>query len=241
MGAAAAHARLDRDKFILPPFRYEIVTPEHADQAKELLYATYHRFEPLTIHLGLFNGSNTIPDLDRLVDTTIEENLSLFARDAESGKLMGVSINGASCRKDWTSDISEAVNFQDPNARPLAAIRQELHNKGVRIFDEVGTDVMFGIKMVGVDPSLRGKGMSTNMIRRSILLAGCLGFEGLKAEATAGYAQVAFETIGFSPVLRIDYKDFEYEGEKVFAGIEGEPGLVLYQKKFFQNCLKHIV
>ena len=30
---------------------------------------------------------------------------------------------------------------------------------------QVGTDVMFGIKMVGIDPSLAGKGMSTDIIR----------------------------------------------------------------------------
>jgi len=239
--AKHAQVRLDRERDReLPTFRYEIVTPDQLDQAKELLYASYHPFEPLTKHLGLFNGSNNIPDMDALVEQTISENLSLFARD-ESGKVMGVCINGVSRREDWSLSVNEIPNFTDPKARPLAAIRQELHNKGVKIFDEVGTDAMFGIKMVGVDPSLRGKGMSTNMIRRSVLLAGCLGFEGLKAEATAEYAQVAFQVIGFSPVLSINYEDFEYEGERVFAGIPGETGLVLYQKKFFQNCLKHIV
>eukprot|EP00088_Acartia_fossae_P055457 TRINITY_DN64336_c0_g1_i1.p1 TRINITY_DN64336_c0_g1~~TRINITY_DN64336_c0_g1_i1.p1 ORF type:complete len:123 (+),score=36.70 TRINITY_DN64336_c0_g1_i1:52-369(+) len=105
----------------------------------------------------------------------------------------------------------------------------------------MGTDVMFGIKMVGIDPSLAGKGMSTDIIRRSILLAGCLGYTGLKAEATTKYAQAAFLTIGFTPVAEILYKDFVYQGEKVFEGVEDEKGLVLFQKKFFQSCLKHIV
>merc|ERR1711872_419233 len=151
-------------------------------------------------------------------------------------------INGVSSRSDWDHSVHDiTANFEDVKARPLAAIRQEMHNTGVKIFDEVETDVMFGIKMVGVDPSLRGKGMSTDIIRRSILLAGCLGFTGLKAEATAAYAQAAFLTIGFKPVAEILYKDFEFNGEKVFEGIEGETGLILFQKKFFQNCLKHIV
>lgn len=238
--AAAVQARLDKNRNLLPPLRYEIVTPDKFEQATELLYATYHPFEPLTKHLGLSNGT-PIPDLDKLVESTIKENLSLFARDLQ-GNLMGVCINGVSRRDDWTHSIQEATSgFQDSRVRILAAIRQEVHNKGAKIFDEVGTDVMFGIKMVGIHPSLRGKGMATDIIRRSILLAGCLGFEGLKAEATAHYAAKAFYTIGFSPVVEISYKDFEYEGEKVFEGIEDEQGLILFQKKFFQSCLKHIV
>lgn len=242
MVMTAAQSRLDKNRNILPNYRYELVTPETVDQAKELLYASYHPFEPLTTHLGLFNGPNSIPDMDRLVDETVKENLSLFARDQSNGKVMGVCINGISRVEDWTLPVSDLPrNFQDPKARIISAIRQEIHNKGVRIFEEIGTDNMFGIKMVGVDPSLRGKGMSTDIIRRSILLAGCLGFEGLKAEATAGYAQAAFLTIGFTPVVEIIYEDFEYEGNKVFAGIEGERSLILFQKKFFQSCLKHIV
>jgi len=238
---AVAQQRLDKNRNLLPPLRYEIVTPDKFDQAQDLLYATYHPYEPLTKHLGLMKGPNTIPDLDRLVERTIHENLSLFALDM-NGKPMGVCINGVSSRSDWDHSVHDiTANFEDVKARPLAAIRQEMHNTGVKIFDEVETDVMFGIKMVGVDPSLRGKGMSTDIIRRSILLAGCLGFTGLKAEATAAYAQAAFLTIGFKPVAEILYKDFEFNGEKVFEGIEGETGLILFQKKFFQNCLKHIV
>lgn len=239
--AMAKQQRLDKNRKLLPPLRYEIVTPEKTEQAQELLYATYHPYEPLTKHLGLLAGPNSIPDLDHLVERTIHENLSLFALDM-NGKVMGVCINGISSRSDWDHSVHDIItNFQDDRARPLAAIRQEMHNKGVKIFDEVGTDVMFGIKMVGVDPSLRGKGMSTDIIRRSILLAGCLGFEGLKAEATSSFAQAAFLTIGFKPVAEILYKDFEYHGEKVFAGIEDESKLILFQKKFFQSCLRHIV
>ena len=59
------------------------------------------------------------------------------------------------------------IFLTEPNFlfRAIAAIRQEAHQKGVRIFDEMNTDRMFGIKMVATDPSLRGLGMSTDIIR----------------------------------------------------------------------------
>jgi len=240
--AQAIHQqRLDKNRNLLPPLRYEIVSPDRVNEAIDLLYATYHPYEPLTKHLGLMKGVGSIPDLDKIVEKSIQENLSLFAYD-ENNQVLAVCINGKSSKDDWHLSVDETTNkFSDPNVRPLVAIRQQTHNEGAKIFDEVGTDVLFGIKMVGIHPSLAGKGMSTDIIRRSILLAGCLGYTGLKAEATTSYAQAAFLTIGFTPAAEVLYKDFEYNGEKVFAGVEGEKGLVLFQKKFFQSCLKHIV
>jgi len=238
---AVQQQRLDKNRNLLPPMRYEIVKPERLGEAIDLLYKTYHPNEPLTKHLGLMRGVGSIPDLDRIVENSIHENLSLFALD-DNNKAIAVCVNGQSSKNDWHLGVDEVANkFSDPSVRPLVAIRQTTHNMGVKIFEEVGTDVMFGIKMVGIDPSLAGKGMSTDIIRRSILLAGCLGYTGLKAEATTSHAQAAFLTIGFTPVAEVQYKDFEYHGDKVFAGVEGENSLVLFQKKFFQSCLRHIV
>ena len=54
---------------------------------------------------------------------------------------------------------------------------------------------MFDIGMIGVEVSSRGQGVATNLIRRSILLAGCLGFRAIKAEATNRFARNTFMTV----------------------------------------------
>ena len=43
----------------------------------KLLYATYHPYEPLTSHLGLCNGLNSMKDMDRMVESYLEKNLTL--------------------------------------------------------------------------------------------------------------------------------------------------------------------
>ena len=50
--------------------------------------------------------------------------------------------------------------------------------------------------MVGVDPSMRGLGLATDLIRRSVLLAGTMGYTGIMTEATGSFSQRAFATIG---------------------------------------------
>ena len=77
---------------------------------------------------------------------------------------------------------------------------------------------------------------------RSILLAGCMGFQGIKTEATGNFAKTAFETVGMLPSSSIKYEDFEFEGRKVFSGMAGDNKEVTFmKKKFFQSCLNHII
>ena len=57
---------------------------------------------------------------------------------------------------------------------------------------------------------------------RSILLAGCMGFQGIKTEATGTFSKTAFETVGLLSSSSIKYEDFEFEGKKVFSGMDGD-------------------
>merc|ERR1711936_366559 len=72
---------------------------------------------------------------------------------------------------------------------------------------------------IGVEVESRGQGVATNLIRRSILLAGCLGFRAIKAEATGSFGMKTFATVGMQPASSIRYADFEYEGRRIFEGI----------------------
>jgi len=63
-------------------------------------------------------------------------------------------------------------------------------------------------------------GVATELIRRSILFAGCLGFQGIKTEATGNFSKFAFSTVGLLPTNSIKYEDFEFEGKKVFSGLK---------------------
>merc|ERR1711915_381690 len=64
-------------------------------------------------------------------------------------------------------------------------------------------------------------------------------FDELKTEK---FSQKAFSTIGMLKVNSLEYKDFEFEGKKVFEGMgETHTDLAFMKKKFFQSCLKHIL
>jgi len=233
--------KLDRNRDL--NLTYSIVGPEKLDVVNKLLYATYHPDEPITKHLGLYKGPNSIPDADRMVAQIVPRHLSLFAFD-KKGEVIGVCVNNACFKSDFLQeDLAFGLDQTlDPKYKPFLAIHHELRLKNQHIYDEIRTGKLFSIRMVGVDPKTRGMGVATDLIRRSILLAGCLGFSGIKTEATGKFSQKAFSTIGMLKTNSVKYSEFEFQGEKVFEGMNPiHTELTFMKKKFFQSCLKHIM
>merc|ERR1719187_599117 len=204
-----AQERLDRNRDGTKRLSFSIVGPGELETVNQLLYATYHPYEPLTNHLGLCTGINSLKDVDKMVEDKLTKNLTLVAYD-ESGRPVGAAVNNCVWRSEPTVDLEEELQgLQDPRYGPIQGI-----------YEEIIADKMFDIGMIGVEVSSRGQGVATNLIRRSILLAGCLGFRAIKAEATGRFARNTFATVGMQPGSSIQYSDFEYQGEKVFAGVD---------------------
>ena len=57
----------------------------------------------------------------------------------------------------------------EPEYKPVAAIHHQLRLANKHIYQELGTDKFFGIQMVGVENSQRGRGVATELIRRFVL------------------------------------------------------------------------
>jgi len=235
--------RLDRNRYVNNHLTYRVVGMSDLQKVHGLLYASFHPDEPITKHLGLCKGLNSIPDADRMVEEILTKNLAVLAEDS-TGKAVAVSVNNACYGVDLTSSqlASELGEVQDPSYKPLVAIHHQLRLMNTHIYREVGTERFFSIRMVAVDPMFRDKGIATDVIRRSVLLAGSLGYVGIKTEATGFWSRRAFQTIGLLPTSSIRYADFTYEGEKVLGGggLQGQE-ITFLKKKFFQSALKHIL
>ena len=50
--------------------------------------------------------------------------------------------------------------------KPYLAIHKAIRERNMHVFEELKTTKMFNISMVGVDPTYRGKGVATDLIRR---------------------------------------------------------------------------
>merc|ERR1712181_152801 len=214
---------LDRNRDGTIRLNFAIVSPTEAEVVHRLLYATYYPTEPLISHLGLCNGLNSIKDLDKVVEDRLASNLTLVAFD-ESGRPVGAAVNNVCNQNEVRLELEDELkDVKDPRYKPIQAIHHTL-----------------SIGMIGVETT--GLGIATNLIRRSVLLAGCLGFRGIKTEAPGAFSREAFERVGFQAGSAIDYNSFDFNGEKVFHGLKsGDTEITFMRKKFFQSSLKHIL
>ena len=64
---------------------------------------------------------------------------------------------------------------------------------GEAVYEEVGSDVLFDVKIVATDKFNRKGGLGTDLLRRSMELARVLDFKGCKTEATGGNQRRALE------------------------------------------------
>ena len=185
--------------------------PPHLETVNRLLYDTYHNYEPLTKYLGLCKGLNSLRDVDREVEQILVKNLTLLAYD-DDGKPVGVAVNNSCCKDEMKVTLEEALKGVEESYRPIQAIHHTLRRQNSHIYEEIGTDKMFSIRMIGVEVESRGQGVATNLIRRSILLAGCLGFRAIKAEATGSFGMKTFATVGMQPASSIRFDQNHYRG-----------------------------
>ena len=85
--------------------------------------------------------------------------------------------------------------------------------------------------MIATAPEVRRLGIATDLVRRSVELASCLGYSGCKTEATSNFSRRAFANCKFGLVAHASYKGFEVDSEKVFAGIQGHDGVAFMARK----------
>jgi len=236
------HRRLNRNRPLVQKLNFRVVGPEDLTKVHKMLYASFHPDEPIIKHLGLCKGLYSIPDADRMVDEIVSKNLSVIAEDS-SGKPMALCVNNSCFASELTPDRlkEELAMVKDEGFKKYMSIHHQLRLQNKHVYEEIGTNNFFSLRMVTVSDCARGQGLATDVIRRSVLLAGSLGFHGIKTEATGRWSKSAFGKIGLLTSSSIQYKEFEYQGERVLAGMADECEISYLRKKFFQSALKHIL
>jgi len=92
----------------------------------------------------------------------------------------------------------------------------------------------FRIEVAVCNPKFQGLGLMTEMVRFMIKEHPFLKFaKSIVIEATNPGTQLVFERNGFKTYYELSYKNFEYKGEKILAGVEDKT-----QEKGFKPAKK---
>ena len=87
----------------------------------------------------------------------------------------------------FCSELYILIVLQDSPFRHHIHVLYNVNQDGGDIFEEMNADILFYIKLLTVDKLSRKHGLARELLRRSVDLAKCLGFKGIKAEATGKF------------------------------------------------------
>lgn len=204
----------------LAGIQYRIANESRYEDVVNSLYANFFTDEPMSHCLELTDGVKRDPILDEFVYAALNENLTIMAIEEDTGKLVGACINVVAKKEDKDASLEESLEkYKDSKFKHIVHLLHIVNADAGDIYSELNSDCLFDIKMISAEKHHRKGGLATDLLRRSVDLAKCLGFKGVKTEATGLYSRKAFTKIGFEVKAECIYEDFvSMDGEKLFVG-----------------------
>lgn len=187
-----------------------------------LLGEVFSRSEPPAIAAGM-----SAADLEELVGLfgakAVVEGLTIIAR-AGSGDLVGAMLT-----EDFGTPRPSGIGGGPTRFAPVGALLDGLDAE-YRATHAIVPGSHLHLFMVGVSEAFSGAGIAGNMIIRCLANGARRGYRVAVTEATGPASQHVFRKLGFQDVYSRTYRDFLYQGRRVFETIEEQGGAILMER-----------
>lgn len=204
---------------------YEKLTEASFAACIELMAKVFSVGEPMTALLGVtlaeFRYFATV-----FTRKALDEGLPIVARDAETGELVGFSISEDLGRPEPEGAAQIAAKFD-----PIVGVLDQLVAR-FRQEHEIVPGRYVHVFMVGVAPSFKKRSVAYEMMYENMNLAKQMGFVGAIGETTSDISTRLTEKNGFEEQARIYYRDFEFDGARVFEEL-GEEACCRLMVRYF--------
>lgn len=213
-----------KDRFLthINGIDYEIFSMDDAPGALDVVTEAFINYEPMTAF------KKVTPEAFQhfaglLLPKADSEQLTIVARDPESGDIIGAMIS-----EDIGNPPPEGLDTLDERFGPIFTLLEQLGNTYFETKPEPKPGEYAHLFMVGTRHTRKSRGVGINLVNLAVENARNRGYRIAFAETTGVISQHVFKNhIGFQQRHEIFYNDFDYEGEKVFAKIEGHPSCML--------------
>lgn len=205
---------------------FEVVDQTNMMEAAALVARVFARDEPLVRFLGI-TEKEMLAFTKQYYPKIAAEGLSLIARDVATQAVIGARI----CEDSAIPPADELITHLSPKFDPLFACLEQLSEPYFQHYQPKPGECahMF---MVAVADDYTNMGIAPRMNRLFFDLARERGYRRLITEPTGNISQhILRDKMGFDVLVKLPYRDFEFNGEKVFAGIEGHEYAMLMERE----------
>lgn len=192
---------------------YELMMLKDVEDAVECLAETFVDSEPITRALGI-----TVADFrvfaNFFCQNAVKEELSVIARDQNTGKMMGCLIS-----EDLVTRLPQNLETSFPKFAPIISLMRKMDKDYIYKNNVDKNEVMHEF-LLGVYPEWQGRHIGENLIICSMIQGRVMNYRGAIAEiGNPVTMHMHEETRGFYVVGDVKYKDFVYDHSKVFKDI----------------------
>lgn len=203
---------------------YGILEAGELDAMAALLAEAFSLHEPPAVAVGL-----TRPEIEGLVrvfgDKAVGEQLSMLARVASTGDLAGALL-----AEDFGTPPPVGLHAVVPRFAPIGTLLESL-DEPYRASRDVVPGAYAHLFMVGVSHDHAGQGVAQHLITRCLANAKERGYGMAVTEATGSVSQHVFRKLGFRGVFATPYRDFVFEGQRVFQSVVGAEAAILMERE----------
>lgn len=203
---------------------YGLLEEGDAGAMARLLADAFSRFEPMGVAIEIPHEQ-----VERLVvafvPKALTEQLTVVARDESEGHIVGALL-----AEDFGTDPPQGLDEAAPRFAPIGSLLEGLDER-YRSDTLVAPGTHAHLFMVGVAESAGGRGIASTLVETCIANAARIGYRTAITEATGSASQRVFRKHGFMDLFVASYKEFTFNGRRVFSSIEGVEGTVLMTRE----------
>lgn len=204
----------------------EAASEARLEDAAGCLARVYLKDNPLMALTGL-PVEEFEPVACYLIGAAMENGIAIFAVDEQRDRVVGVSLAEDYAHCDPIRDMQEL----DPLFHPLLNLfgmmderfkAEETVNEGQWLYHSFLNVEPEGIQGAGI-----AAGISAQLCEATFATARSRGFQHCVGHTTNLFSQRLYRKMEFEPRVEIAYRDYVFNGERVYAGVKWHHSAVL--------------
>jgi ribosomal protein S18 acetylase RimI-like enzyme len=204
--------------------QYGVLEHSEVRAMARLLAEVFSRYDPPAVAVGLSS-----PQVEVLVmalgSKAVAEQLSIVASTPPNEDLVGALLV-----EDFGTPPPDGLEDVAPDFAPIGAMLDGLDSQ-YRTSRHILPGAYLHLFMVGVAAHASGRGIAQHLITTSLTNGKARGYRLAVTEATGSVSQHVFRKLGFRDVLAAPYKDYVFNGQRVFSSIVGPEATILMERE----------
>jgi hypothetical protein len=190
-------------------YEVEIAQPRDTENVVRFLKRNFFQREPLVKSLGL--SLHFDPVIERIIEEDLKLGCSLLAlRPGHEREIVGICVNEKCC--PWECEALEKMACETKNAKVQYLLHMwSLMARESKLFETLHQHEFFGLDFLSVQKSFCGKGIGTELAKKSLALAKDLNYRYARMVCTSEQSSKIAEKLGMERAWRIPYKNILFE------------------------------